>query len=65
MTKNRRPYLKPREAAKKAGVTEPTIINWCERYQGLGIKVGGRWRISPAMLQRVLNGSLEKEADET
>ena len=56
-----RDYLIPKEAAEKAKVTEPTIINWCERYEGLGIKVGGRWRINPKMLDKVLDGSLEME----
>ncbi len=66
MKKMKRPYLIPKEAAKIARVTEPTVINWCIRYPELGVKVGGRWRISPVALQQVLDGTLESErrADE-
>jgi hypothetical protein len=50
-------YISTKEAATKAEVTEPTIINWCIRY-GIGIKVGGRWRVSPSSLNKMLTGNI-------
>jgi len=34
-------------------ITRPTIINWIEKY-GIGIKIGGRWRIAEAKLRNFL-----------
>lgn len=53
-------YITTLEAAERAEVTEATIIGWCKgRYRALGIKVGGRWRINPSVLGRVLNGTFD------
>lgn len=42
-------------AAEKAEVTSSTIQAWCQRY-GIGRKVGGRWRVDPDGLAKVLAG---------
>lgn len=55
-------YITGTEAAKRAGVVLTTIANWATRHPELGIKVMGRWRISPAQLQRVLNGELSRKS---
>ncbi len=55
-------YITGTEAAKRAGVVLTTIANWATRHPELGVKVMGRWRISPAQLQRVLNGELPRKA---
>ena len=55
-------HLDTKTAKKIAQVTEATIINWCRNY-GIGIKVGGRWRISPTLLERMLQGTVEKGAE--
>lgn len=41
-------------AAKRAGITQRTIINWCEAY-GLGRIIAGRWRISRVALEMFLD----------
>jgi hypothetical protein len=52
-------YITPREAAERAQVSEATVINWClGRYRSLGIRVGGRWRINPRVLGRILDGTI-------
>ena len=51
-------YISTKEAAVKAEVTEATIINWCVRYS-IGVKVGGRWRVSPSLLNKMLAGDTE------
>jgi len=52
-------YITPREAAERARVSEATVINWClGRYRSLGIKVGGRWRMNPQVLRKILDGSV-------
>jgi len=48
-------FVAPPEAASMAGVTENAVRCWCEHY-GLGVKVGGRWRINPDDLERFLKG---------
>ena len=58
-----RDFLTTREAAEKACVSIQVITGWCERY-GIGIKVGGRWRIDPAVLDYMLQGG-NNEAHET
>lgn len=55
-------FISGTEAAKRAGVVLTTIANWATRHPELGIKVMGRWRISPTQLQRVLNGELPRKA---
>lgn len=54
-------YISTKKAAAEAQVTEPTIINWCVRY-GIGRKVGGRWRVSPSLLSKMLAGDAEHDA---
>ncbi len=46
-------YLTTIEAAKLAGVTKVTIITWCCVY-GIGIKIGGRWRVVPHKLNNTI-----------
>ena len=55
-------FITGTEAAKRAGVVLTTIANWATRHPELGVKVMGRWRISPAQLQRVLNGELPRKS---
>ena len=54
-------YISTKEAAIKADVTEATVINWCRSY-GIGVKVGGRWRVSPSLLNQMLTGDLAGES---
>jgi len=51
-------YLSPPEAAPIAGVTTQCVTTWCRRYPGLARRVAGRWRIDPAVLDRLLAGDL-------
>jgi hypothetical protein len=53
-----RPYLTPTNAALMADVTHGCISVWCRRYPGLARKVAGRWRIDPAVFDRLLRGEL-------
>lgn len=50
-------------AAERAGVTIATIENWCRQY-GIGIKVGGRWRVDPHLLSKMLRGELNEANDD-
>lgn len=50
-------YLTTTIAAEKADVNPQTINYWLHRYPGLGYKVGGRWRLNPDYLQRILDGN--------
>lgn len=63
MATEKREYLTGPEAAERAGVSGTTIYTWCYEY-GIGIKVGGRWRIDPKELGKVLDGSLWRELKE-
>ena len=49
-------FIYPPEAAGRSYVCEQTIRNWCVRHR-IGDKVGGRWRVDPAALDRLLAGS--------
>lgn len=49
-------FLTVPEAAQLAGVTPATMSNWCGRYAGLGKMVGGRWRVDPVVLTRIIAG---------
>ena len=55
-------YLTPAEAAFMADVTPRTIIAWCDRYPDLGVRVVGRWRIRPDVLNRLLAGHMPSDA---
>lgn len=44
-------------AAQDAEVNERTILNWVRRDPTLGRKIGGRWRVDPDRLQRILDGT--------
>jgi len=50
------PYLTTTAAAEEADVVPQTIHQWLQRYPGLGRKVGGRWRLDPDQLRRILDG---------
>ena len=39
-------------------ITKWTMIAWCKKY-GIGIKVGGRWKIDPDKLALLLKGQLK------
>lgn len=51
-----RDFLSPPEAARLADVSNCTIMYWCRKQPKLGQKVGGRWRVNPEMLARVMSG---------
>lgn len=53
-------YFTTTQAAEKANVTVATMIHWCQEL-GIGVKVGGRWRVDPKQLEKVLDGTLDKE----
>jgi hypothetical protein len=55
-TLTQKPYKNPLEAALVAGVTQRCVNNWCHRYPGLAIRIGGRWRINPAAFDRLMRG---------
>jgi hypothetical protein len=57
--KKERDWLTVPEACDIAGVSSNTIKNWAV-YYGIGIKVGGRYRISPEGLDKVLRGEATK-----
>ena len=48
------------EAEKLTGVSNVTIIDWCRKYK-IGIKVGGRWRVSTDKLTLLLKGNLKSK----
>jgi Helix-turn-helix domain len=48
-------FICPPEAAGRSHVCQQTIRNWCVRHR-IGAKIGGRWRIDPAALDRLLAG---------
>ncbi len=48
-------YITTTIAARRADVTTVTVITWCEHY-GIGKKIGGRWRVDPEKLQKLLEG---------
>ena len=50
-------YLTTSKAAQEAAVAHSTIHFWIGKYPGLACKVGGRWRLDPDRLQRILDGS--------
>ena len=51
-------YLTTSEAARVAGVTPQAVLRWCQRIPGLATRVVGRWRVDPAVLNRVLAGEI-------
>lgn len=54
-----RTFLTPAAAAELAQVTPVTIRGWARRY-GIGTKIGGRVRINPDALGRVLAGEVTR-----
>lgn len=44
-------------AADEAQVHPRTVLNWLGRDPSLGRKIGGRWRVDPDRLQRILEGT--------
>lgn len=59
---NTTPYLTPAQAAALAGVKARCLHTWCHRYPGLALKVGGRWRVNPAAMDRLLMGQPVSES---
>ena len=55
-------YLTASEAAVKADVTRRAIVAWCTRYPDLAVRVVGRWRIRPDVLNRLLAGNMPSDA---
>ena len=49
-------FLTSREAAQRARITRQGVARWCARYPDLACRVGGRWRINPVVLDRILRG---------
>jgi hypothetical protein len=49
--------LSIRQAAEIADVHYGTIWNWV-KYFGIGVKVGGRWKVDEDGLNRILSGEL-------
>lgn len=49
-------HITAAEAARRAGVVSTTVSTWAKHHPALGHKVGGRWRIDPTQLQRILEG---------
>ncbi len=48
-------YLTPSQAANVANVHCMTIYRWCRNKDyNIGKKIGGRWRIIPAKLNKFL-----------
>jgi hypothetical protein len=54
-----RDWITVPEACDRAGVSSTTIKTWAAVY-GIGIKVGGRYRINPEGLDKVLRGEAVK-----
>lgn len=56
---NKIEYITPeaaRELHEKAGygkIGKFTVIDWCKKY-GLGIKIGGRWKVNGRKFERFL-----------
>ena len=57
--KKERDWITVPEACDRAGVTSTTIKVWAAVY-GIGVKVGGRYRINPQGLDKVLRGEAVK-----
>ena len=53
---NQAQLVSTREAAEIAGVTLRGLRYWLLRYPGLGVRVGGRWRVSLSHLHSVCAG---------
>jgi DNA-binding transcriptional MerR regulator len=53
-------YLTTSEAAQVADVSSVTIRTWCSTY-GIGRRVGGRYRIDPQKLEKLLSGDVYDE----
>ena len=45
-----------RDAATQAGLTLHGMRLWFQRYPGLAVKVGGRWKVNAIVLSRLLAG---------
>jgi len=54
-------YINTTAALKRAaevlpkGISLPTMIRYCEVW-GIGIKIGGRWQVDAAKLEKMLAG---------
>ena len=53
-------YIGVPEAAEKADVSTMTIRNWIKDF-GIGIKIGGRWKVDANALQDILDGKVTYE----
>ena len=45
-----------RHAATQAGLTLHGMRLWFQRYPGLAVKVGGRWKVDASVLSKLLAG---------
>jgi putative resolvase len=66
-----RDYITPPEAAKLLDVTKATLYRWIEAGQMKAHRIGGRWRIPPQEVERILGREItpvteekEKEKDQ-
>lgn len=50
------------EAARRSGVSERAIREWCCRHQ-IGRRIGGHWKVSQVALQMHLNGDTQALED--
>lgn len=57
-----KPYLTPADLADKAQVSDQATYVWLAQHPGLGMKVGGRWRIRPEVADAIVAGRPLAEA---
>ena len=41
-----------------------TIIYWCKQY-GIGLKIGGRWKVDRQKLEKLLSGGTRERSPKT
>lgn len=54
-------WYTPSVAARLATVNIRTMYRWLENGSVQGIKMGGRWRVAVAPLDRMIAGGLDEE----
>lgn len=55
------PPLTPREAARRLGVSGGTVRRWLSEGRLEGVRVGGRYRIDAAELERFAQPAAQEE----